>query len=602
MSVTDIMKSVHRDVRKQTELSLMREHQDWVKMHCDTSIEPSLSQPMAKFKNMVRGLLPEDKYNMFLSLLRFPLATNEVTAVIFDRLSRIFEGRNPVFNYQFTKTEYADDWEWYRHERLHEPSVWRDKGWNYFRTEPNSIIVVDMPIQREVGDKYPQPYFYWVTCNDIIDYDCDSNGVFKWVLYKNDETKRVYYIDDKSYRSYRYGANKWNDPVDDGKVENFHPLGFCPVKWFIDEPVSLSHPDVKKSPVSSVLSELDWFLFFSTSKKHLDTFGAYPIYSGYEQDCSYETEVKVGDEITFHHCSHGYLVDEDGKPVIGSDGKQVACPVCGGHRIAGPGTYVDVPAPQEGVPDMRNPIQMLSVDKKSLDYNKEEEIRLRQQLISLCVGVDNNMLTDFSASDAQISANYESQGTILIRVKRVFEKAQQFVDETCCLLRYGNLLESITINYGTEFYTLTTEQLRKRYKEAKEAGASESDLAGLRKQIIETEYRNNPTEGQRMLILQDVEPLSGMSTNDAITRWEKGLLDDDEMKVKANFGSLIRRFERENGNIIFFAETKPYYEKINTIKNTLLDYVEEIQPRASDTAGVQPNVGRGGGGAVSTQE
>lgn len=597
MPVSEIM-DLGKDVTMRTELNLMRQHQEWVKMHCDTSFEPQSSEASARFLAMVKGLLTEEKFAMFKSLLRCPLPTNNLTAVIFDRLSRIFEGRNPVFSYQFTDSGHADDWEWYRNEVLHEKEVWRGKGWRYFRTEPNSVLVVDMPTSREGDDKYPQPYFYWVTVDDIISYGKDDSGRLAWLKWKNDDTQRVYYVDKQTYRSYPYGSDTWRNPSDNGAVENPHNLGYCPAKFFIDEPVSLAHPDVKKSPVTDVLSELDWFLFFSTSKKHLDTYGAYPIYSGVEAACNYETEI----DKQFLHCEHGTLCDDTGKPFMGNDGKPMQCPKCGGHRIVGAGSYVEYPAPneQDGVPDMRNPIQILSVDKSSLDYNTGEEERLRKNIIAMCVGIDSDMISDFSVSDAQINANYESQGTILIRVKREFEAAQCFVDATMIDLRYGkNSLESITVNYGTEFYTLTTEQLRKRYKEAKDSGASESDLAGLRRQIIETEYRNNPTEQQRMLILLDVEPLSGMSVNDAVNRWNMGLVDNTDMRVKANFGELVRRFERENGNIIFFSESRPYREKIETIKQTLRNYVKGIEPRKNDTAGVQSMALAGGQGGTA---
>ena len=587
------------------QLSLMRRHQDWVKMHCGVSIDPTVSEAYQHFDKMVRGMLTDEKYKMFNSLLRWPLPSNEVTAVVFDRLSRVFEGRNPVFDYQFHDTTIADDWNWYRHERLHEPDLWREIGWRFFRTEPNSIIVVDMPTEREKGDKYPQPYAYWVTLDDIVDYGSDGKGHLTWVLFKDDNRRKAYFIDDKVYRVWNYpdeavmGLDWLHIRYDENgelytdieaDVTNPHKLGYIPAKWFLDDPVDLSTPDVKKSPVTDVLEKLDWWLFFNTSKRHLDTYGAYPIYATVEPQCSYEEELEIGEKKIFAHCEGGILVEDDGKPVM-IGGVKKKCPRCGEHPLTGPGTLITRPMPnsESGVPDIRNVVQILSVDKESLDYNTGELERLRKDIISQCVGIDNDMISDFSVSDAQIAANYESQGTILIRVKRELEAAQKFVDTTCIDLRYGkDSYESITVNYGTEFYTLSTEQLRKRYKEAKESGASESDLMALRKQIIETEYRNNPTEQQRMFILTDVEPLASMSVGEAMTRWQQGLVDDTDMKVKANFAGLMRRFERENGNIIFFAESKPYYEKIDIIKQKLNDYVKGIEPRTSDPAGVPP--------------
>ena len=44
-----------------------------------------------------------------------------------------------------------------------------------------------------------------------------------------------------------------------------------------------------------------------------------------------------------------------------------------------------------------------------------------------------------------------------------------------------------------------------RYNEAKEGGASESELDALRTQLLETQYIIHPV--QRMIILNDLEPL-----------------------------------------------------------------------------------------------
>lgn len=557
---------------KAAELALMKEHQDWVKMHVDTSLDARFSVSGTRFLQMVKGLIPEDKYKVFLSLLRWPLPTTALTSVVFDRLSRVFEGRNATFNYQFEKTEFADDWEWYRQEVLKEPHVWRNKGWQYYRTEPNSVLVVDLP-QDQGDDTYPRPYFYWVTVDDIIDYGTHPDGRIEWIVYKDDRRRMVYMVDEYAYRCFHYAdADVFGEMIS----ENPHGLGYCPAMFFVDTPISLSHPDVKRSPITDVLSELDWFLFFATSKKHLDTYGSYPIYSGYERDCGYEVRVKEGEHEQFHHCEGGILVDDSGLAVMDAiTGKPRQCPKCGGHRIAGAGSYIEVPAPGDGVPDMRNPIQILSVDKASLEWNADEMERMRSRIIATCVGVDGEGgISEFGASEQQINAAFESQSTILIRVKKQIENAQAFVDATCCRLRYGNMFTSLSVNYGTEFYTMTTGQLRKRYAEAKEGGASEADLAALRRQVVETEYRNDGLQLQRQLILSEVEPLNGLGREEAMQAYEKGLVDADDMKVKLDFDSLVRRFERENGNVINFGVALGFADRIAKIKQTLIDYVK----------------------------
>ena len=65
-----------------------------------------VAQALTDFLAMVQNLIPKDKFETFKTLFRFPVITNEVLAVCYDKLSRIFEGRNPAYSYQFTSTEF----------------------------------------------------------------------------------------------------------------------------------------------------------------------------------------------------------------------------------------------------------------------------------------------------------------------------------------------------------------------------------------------------------------------------------------------------------------------------------------------------------------
>ena len=56
---------------------------------------------------------------------------------------------------------------------------------------------------------------------------------------------------------------------------------------------------------------------------------------------------------------------------------------------------------------------------------------------------------------------------------------------------------------------------------------------------------------------------------------QQGLIDDDSAKIKLNFSNLIARFERENTNIVDFGAGTEFYEKINTITETLKTYVHD---------------------------
>lgn len=534
-----------------------------------THVTPFISQPTTEFLAWVERLIPNDKFKIFKSLFRYPVITNEVTGIVFDKLSRVFDGRNPALNYQFMSSEQRDDWEYYRQEVLKEPTIWQTKGWEYFQTEINSVLIVDLPTEQKPGTKYPEPYFYWLTIDQVIAYDVNpETGFMEYIIFRQPDN-RIAVIDDEFYRVYSEDKDR---NIGSLLVESKHDLGYTPARFFWNVPLSISDPDIKASPLTRELETLDWYLFFHISKRHLDLYGAYPIYSGYEQNCDYSNS-ETGDM-----CDGGFLKDRNGNYKFDSSGLLLRCPKCGDKRIAGVGSFVEVPIPGENQPDLRNPVQMLGVDTSSLEYNVKEVERLKENILRATVGVNDDFANTQAVNEKQVDAFFESQTTILTRIKKGFESAQQFIDETVCRLRYGNAFVSAKINLGTDFYVVTPTELRNKYKLAKESGASESELDALQNQIIETEYRHNPTQLQRMLILAELEPYRHLTRNEVINLYEKQIIPVEAMQVKLNFANFVRRFERENTNILEFGTLIPYDKKISIIADKLREYAKEVTP------------------------
>lgn len=557
--------------RRAATLTKARGHQLRIKFHAvkrvTTFNSPYISIPLTQFLAMVENILPHDKFVLFKALFRYPVKTNEIVDVCFDKLSRIFDGQNPLYSYEFSSPEARDDWDAYRHEKLNEPQVWQTKGWEFFKTEINSVLVVDLP--REQRDERPEPYFYWLPIDDVLAYKAEpTTGQMDFILFRRKD--EIVALDDASFRVWedkKHTGQLIGEPI----VDAPHDLGYCPARFFWDTPLSLDDPDVKESPLSKELESLDWFAFFHISKRQLDLMGAYPILSGYEQACDY-SNAENGD-----YCDGGFLRDKQGRYRLDAAGLLMRCPKCGNKRIIGAGSFVEVPIPNEneGRPDLRNPVQMLQVDRDALDYNVDEQNRLRDEIITAVVG-QNEIVTDRDAfNEQQVRANFESVTTVLRQVKKGFESAQKWVDSTICRLRYGNLFLSAEINYGTEFYLYTVDDLRARYKAAKEAGASESELDAIQDQILATEWKNDPVMLRRMRILADLEPLRHLTRAEALDLYRDRLISAETYRLKVNFPAYIRRFERENTNISSFGEALAYDRKIAIIAAKLMEYSKE---------------------------
>ena len=549
-----------------------------LRFHTETNVAVSdINQPTTIFLDWVRQLLPKDKFNIFLHLFKFPLSTPAVVEDVYRELERVFYSRNSSSSYQFTDSELAEDWSQYKKNNLNEPEVWKTTGWKRMQVSPNSILVVDLPqVQTSLR---PEPYFYWLEIDAVIDYQTSKldENQFEWLIFKQPE-HRIAVFDDTFIRVYQLNEkNEIQSLISEAK----HDLGYCPARFFWSTQLNEKNKDLKKNPITKELSNLDWYLFFSISKQHLDLYAPYPIYSAYEADCNFENN-ETGD-----YCDGGFLRNAKGEYKILNDGTVEKCPCCSEKRIAGPGSFLEVPIPNqsEGVADMRNPVQITTIDKDSLDYNVNECARLKNEIVISVVGSGGTVSEKEAINETQVTANFESKTSVLNALKTNFELAQKFVEDTVCKLRYGGAFISSSVNWGTEFYVFTVTELYSKYKQAKENGASNSELDAISQQILEVEYRNNPLVLQRMLILKQLEPYLHKTLDEVLKLYEKELLNENLVKLKINFSTLVEKFERENINIIEFASNKPMREKIDIINKKLLEYVTEIGTSA--TTGTQ---------------
>lgn len=569
-----------KDGSAQAVLNRAKYHQSRIKFHTvkrvgASFVTPWIAEPLTQFMYMAENLLPHDKFVTFKTLFRYPVKTNEITGTCFDKLSRIFDGANPVYNYQFVNPEQREDWERYRTERLNEPEIWSTKGWEFFKTEINSVLVVD--IDSEQNTDIPEPYFYWLPIADVLAYKANpTTGVMKYIAYRDRKNRHIVVLDDSSYRV--YDDPKGAGTLDDATLlfENSHDLGYCPARFFWNEAISLDDPDVKDSPLTKVLESLDWYLFFHLSKRQLDLMGAYPILSGYEQSCDF-SNAENGD-----FCDGGFLKDKQGHYKLDMAGMLMRCPKCGNKRIIGAGSFVEIPVPnaEENQPDLRNPVQMLTVDRNSLDYNVGELERLRSEIITNVVGQDEVVTNRDAYNEQQVQANFEDMTTVLNRIKRGFELAQEWVDSTICRLRYGDYFISAKISYGDKFYLQSASALREQYTAAKNSGASESELDAIQNRILETEYRNNPNTMRRMLILSELEPYRHLSLAEMRDLYDKGIVTKRDLLIKLNFANFVQRFERENTNILDFGNEIPYARKIDTIYGEFVKYADAMEKEA----------------------
>ena len=544
-------------------------HEQRLQFHSDTIIT-GVPPGALEFLFWVRSLIPAEKYLIFEKLFRLPVATNDLVESIVVELKRVFKGRNRTSTYQFENSKLKDDWMWYKTDVLNLNSRIETEGVDVMKTAINSIVVVDVH-DKPVNGKLPEPYYYIVGIADVCGFELDTDNAFEWICFKQEDAKYAY-IDKERYVIVNEGQNGEYSI----EREQAHPLGYTPARFFWTEALSSKIPALKKSPLSKLLSKLDWLVFFETSKKHLDLYAPYPIYSAYAQDCDYSNP-ETGD-----FCDSGFLKKTEGGYKI-QDGIAQKCPVCETNKPAGVGAFIQVPQPTADV-DMRKPVDVTTIDVDSLNYNVSEVSRLKEEIYLKAVGINQSPDKD-AVNTLQATLGYEGKQTILQYWKVNFEYIEEWITETCCKFRYGKGFHSVSIDYGSEFYVYTLGELYTQYKQAKDSGMSDTVLDGISNKIVETEYQNNPVELQRLNILKHLEPYRHLSNTVAVELFSKGIIQDkNQLLVKLNLSSYIAQFERENGSILEFALNKEFHQKIDIINETLKKYANE----ENRSVGTQP--------------
>ena len=564
------------------------EHHNRLRFHGQPSLSRHDAGPaVTPWLEFVRSLLPADKFRTFNALFRFPVKSVELAEEIYTALEKVFDGRDPVFRYQFIDPELAEDWKTYRNKALGGQRFWKTRAFEAMKTAINSIMVVDLPAEQ-AGER-PEPYYYLLAIEDVLEYSLDSHGAIEWLAFRQAGTgpddRRIAVFDDLSYRV--FASKDGVSDLGEELINNAHGLGYCPARWFWDQPITYTEPDRKKAPVTSQLDNLDKYLFTAISKQHLDLYGAYTMYWAFAQDCDYREDSGL-------YCDGGFLRDDTHSYVIGRTGSLTPCPACAGSPLVGAGTVIEVPAPgphNDGA-DLRDPVGVVTVDRASLDYNTEEVARQRLAIYRQAVGFGGDPINDQAINEKQVMASFEGRAQKLREVAKNFELIQRWADETAARLRYGEAFEGASISYGTEFYLYSADEVLAMYQEAQAAGLDDVVLDMLQEQFWATKYRNNPEAQQRTECLLHLEPFRHLSKKEVREMYSAGQVEYEEFYLKQNFSSLIMRFERENTDLLSFGSAISFGAKIARIREILLSYATQSNnERRDDTPAPGGNAG-----------
>ena len=549
------IQKIVKENRNQKELQLGIRHQERLRFHVETILnKDDLSDYYLDFKKWLGApqdnepeLLAKDKFDRLVSLIRAPIQTIELTESIHSRLYRIFFAQDSYFNYRFTDDSLEADWAEY-----HDGIFWRVKGFEAMQTAIDSVWIAALPSEQLT--EFPEPQNKLIDIANVLSIQNDQYNNCLYVVFKLGE--RVYVYDDKSFRVWE------NDELRGAPIEAPHDLGYCPARMFWSERLVASNNINKEAPITKELTDLDWLLWHQTSKRYMDMANSHPIVVMYEHDGDYED-----DDISANKQR--------------TDGKRPA-----GNKGMGAGSLYTLPMPRgtdEHDPMRSDPVKIISPPVDTLEWHVQEEIRLTDKIFKSVVGTDQDVRNDTAKNETQIIGSFESQTSVLLRVKQNFEIIQKFADETLCRLRYGERFVGCEIDYGTNFFLKDVGDLQSELVQAKESGASEVIVATIGENILNTRYRDDQRSRERADIISDIDPLPGKTITEAIEILKNGGIDKINFIIKSNLINFVKRFERENTDIVNFGSLTNYNRKIEQIIAEFIKYAQEMND-------VKPNI------------
>lgn len=578
VTLEQIRERLENPVRK-SEIALAKEHEEKIRFHTQTTVQNSYrgSAQTDYIDRFVRSKLTNKaKFHFYRDNFRFPVRTNETTERIYSKHERVFEGRNAIYDVRFVSPDLKDDWDEYRKTRLNEPKSWRETAFEIYKHQINSVVIVDLPAEQT--GTLPEPYYYFLPIDQVVDYT-DQKGELTEVIFHL-SGDRLAHFDREAYTIFRVKENSRTD-VTSIESQTPHDLGACPAFWFWGKDFSPKHPGYKIHPISNQLESLNWFLYFSDSKRALDCYAGYPITVVTERDCDYAND-QTGDVCDGGYLRRGgiggvYLLDHNQSPI--------KCPLCESQGLSGPGSTIEKPAPRDSSDrELQKPIEFVEPSRNLLDYNTEEESRLEAQIIASTTGWQGDPINDQAVNERQVMSLFETQKSILCNLAVQFERIFTWITHTVCRLRYGSGYIDTYISLGTEFYLFDAGVLWEMYAKARKEGASAFLLDMLQDDLFHTKYKNDPASLARWNTMKHLDPLRHLTAQQAESLLQRGVIDGRTALKKINLSSLISRFERENGDIVQFGDKIDFAKKIVRINETLNKYISEYATQEINTS------------------
>jgi hypothetical protein len=531
------LKQILKEKPRKAEIQQAIELESKTRFFTDPAIDiDNAGEYSYKFTSKVQDRLNnEDSFNNFKNNLSFPLKINEFLESVYSKLSNIWQGQNPYYDYSFTKDDLTD-----YHEYI-TLDFFKTKAWNEFKTHHNSIILTDLPEDQQT--EKPEPFNSFIRINSVVDIVSNDNCI-KHVVFVLDNTKgkeKLAVIDNEVYQIFDYKDEQLGSEL----LSSIHGLDRCPCVWLSQIDFNSKSNIIKANPISKSLGKVEDLQIIYTLKNILSPYAFYQFIVKYknQSSCDYDNG-----EI---YCVDGYLKYKGTEQSVYKDARTNTlekCPQC--NKTPGVGDIIAKPIPMSSdEPDLKNVIEFVAPDTKIMEYGDKYISILEGDLFDNIVGTDENLNPNENHNETAYKYNTEGQQDVIFRWKSMFENVISQTHDNILELRYGEIYESNSINLGTDFILADIHSLYTEKEKLKELGLD--TVFDFNKTIINAKYQNNPEKKRRALVIDAFKPFDE-SIDKVELSYKDGLINQKDYIKQKYLSEFINYFENEKISITQF--------------------------------------------------
>ena len=495
------------------------------------------------FLNYVKSIFKTKNFLAFFKFLRKPLPSAKlINNKVVPQLRRVFNAENSEFKYV---VDGHDDTDFAK--MLNVPDF-EQEIFGRMLFNHNSLVVSDIIDSS--------PYRYFVDIKNVKSIQKTMNGQVKSIAFTGEiEIDGVIeegyvYIDEVKYSFF----NK--DFVEIKSTD--HNLGHCPVH-FISPKVVGEDWILRESIFTYIREELEEYTFLKTLQKMTEPNGAIPIVTKLDvdiiedsKDIDSNTE-PIADDIM---SSQRAKLHSNNPP--------------SGDSVLQAGTVFDVPLVEKdgGGIDMeavKNFINFHYVPVESLNYIKNRISEIEYSIVNTLVGGTIDGVKEGSKNEVQVQESLTVLQNTLIYFADSFNYIRKFSDKDMLMLKYGNLVQEVSIFYGSDFFLDTESMLYSNLEKAENPIERKNILL----RINQNRYKGNQNKLSRQNILYDLIPF--VSDKDFETAINANRVDEITFDYQTRFNYWIGKFEAIYGDIVTFYTlmTEDNSEKLLLINNLI---------------------------------